>query len=33
MELLNKIYQARERIKNVARYTPLLKNKNLSKEF
>ena len=33
MELLDKIYQARERIKNVARHTPLMKNKNLSKEF
>ena len=33
MELLDKIYQARERIKNVARLTPLMENKNLSKEF
>jgi threonine dehydratase len=33
MELLDKIYQARERIKNVALHTPLILNENLSKEF
>ena len=33
MELLDKIYQARERIKNVAIHTPLMKNENLSEEF
>ncbi|NLZ94422.1 MAG: threonine ammonia-lyase IlvA [Bacteroidales bacterium] len=33
MELLDKIYQARERIKNVAIHTSLMKNENLSEEF
>src|SRR5690554_516400 len=33
MELLDKIHQARERIKNVAIHTPLMLNKNLSAEF
>lgn len=33
MELLDKIYEARERIKNVAVHTPLMKNENLSEEF
>lgn len=33
MELLDKIYEARERIKNVAIHTPLTKNDNLSDEF
>ncbi|NGX83993.1 threonine ammonia-lyase IlvA [Aequorivita sp. KMM 9714] len=33
MELLEKIYEARERIKNVAVHTPLMKNENLSEEF
>ena len=33
MELLDKIYQARERIKNVATHTLLMKNENLSEEF
>ena len=33
MELLDKIYQARERIKGVALHTPLQLNENLSEEF
>ncbi|MBB6680392.1 threonine ammonia-lyase IlvA [Aequorivita sp. 609] len=33
MELLEKIYEARERIKNIAVHTPLMKNENLSEEF
>jgi len=33
MELLDKIYQARERIKGVAEHTPLILNENLSEEF
>ena len=33
MELLDQIYQARERIKDVAIHTPLMKNENLSEEF
>ena len=33
MGLLDNIYQARERIKNVAIHTPLMKNENLSEEF
>lgn len=33
MELLEKVYQARERIKDVALHTPLMKNENLSDEF
>lgn len=33
MDLLDKIYQARERIKNVALHTPLMLNENLSAEF
>ncbi|WP_026449574.1 threonine ammonia-lyase IlvA [Aequorivita capsosiphonis] len=33
MELLEKVYEARERIKNVALQTPLMKNENLSEEF
>lgn len=33
MELLDKIYQARERIKGVAEHTPLMLNENLSEEF
>src|SRR5690606_26117680 len=33
MELLDKVYEARERIKNVALHTPLMKNENLSEEF
>ena len=33
MDLLDKIYQARERIKNVVKHTPLMKNENLSEEF
>lgn len=33
MELLEKVYQAKERIKNVAIHTPLMKNENLSEEF
>ena len=33
MRLLDKIYQARERIENVAIHTPLMKNENLSTEF
>lgn len=33
MELLEKVYEARERIKNVAIHTPLMKNENLSDEF
>ena len=33
MGLLDNIYQARERIKNVAIHTPLMKNENLSGEF
>lgn len=33
MELLDKIYQARERIKGVALHTPFMLNENLSEEF
>lgn len=33
MELLEKVYQARGRIKDVAIHTPLMKNENLSEEF
>src|SRR5690625_1310676 len=33
MDLLEEIYEARERIKNVAIHTPLIKNENLSEEF
>src|SRR5690554_6228161 len=33
MELLEKVYQAKERIKDVAIHTPLMKNENLSEEF
>lgn len=33
MELLDKIYQAKERIKGIANHTPLMLNKNLSAEF
>jgi threonine dehydratase len=33
MELLDKVYQARERIKNVAIHTSLMMNENLSEEF
>lgn len=33
MELLDKVYEAKERIKNVALHTPLMKNVNLSEEF
>lgn len=33
MELLDKVYEAKERIKNVALHTPLMKNENLSEEF
>ena len=33
MELLNQVYEARERIKGVAIHTPLMKNENLSAEF
>ncbi|MCG2419174.1 threonine ammonia-lyase IlvA [Aequorivita sp. F47161] len=33
MKLLDKVYQARERIKGVALHTPLMKNENLSEEF
>ncbi|HTN69175.1 MAG TPA: threonine ammonia-lyase IlvA [Dysgonamonadaceae bacterium] len=33
MELLDKIYQARERIKKVATHTSLMMNENLSEEF
>lgn len=33
MTLLDKVYQARERIKGVAVHTPLMKNENLSEEF
>ncbi len=33
MELLEKVYEARERIKGVAVHTPLMKNENLSDEF
>jgi len=33
MELLKEIYKARERIKDVAVHTPLMKNENLSEEF
>lgn len=32
MELLNKVYQAKERIKNVVIHTSLMKNRNLSEE-
>ena len=33
MQLLDEIYQARERIKDVAIHTSLMMNKNLSEEF
>lgn len=33
MELLNQVYEAKERIKGVAIHTPLMKNENLSAEF
>lgn len=33
MELLEKVYEAKERIKHVAIHTPLMKNENLSEEF
>lgn len=33
MELLDKVYEAKEQIKNVALHTPLMKNENLSEEF
>lgn len=33
MELLEKVYEARDRIKGVAVHTPLIKNENLSEEF
>ncbi|MCM4169368.1 threonine dehydratase [Arenibacter sp. H213] len=33
MGFLDKVYQAKERIKNVAIHTPLMKNENLSEEF
>ncbi|PWK19870.1 threonine ammonia-lyase IlvA [Xanthomarina spongicola] len=33
MALLEKVYEARERIKDVATHTPLMKNENLSEEF
>ncbi len=33
MELLDKVYQAKERIKGIAMHTPLMKNENLSEEF
>ena len=33
MELLDKIYRAKERIKGVAIHTPLMRNENLSEEF
>ena len=33
MELLEKVYQAKERIKDVAIHTPFMKNENLSEEF
>ena len=33
MNLLEKVYEARERIKDVAVHTPLMKNENLSEEF
>jgi len=33
MDLLEKAYEARERIKNVVVHTPLMKNENLSEEF
>ena len=33
MDLLDKIYLAKERIKNVAIHTPLMKNENMSEEF
>lgn len=33
MELLDKVYEAKEQIKNVALHTPLMKNVNLSEEF
>ncbi|MDG4945686.1 threonine ammonia-lyase IlvA [Weeksellaceae bacterium KMM 9713] len=33
MKLLDKVHEARERIKNVALHTPLMKNENLSEEF
>lgn len=33
INLLNKVYQAKEKIKNVATHTPLLKNPNLSELF
>lgn len=33
MNLLKKVYEARNRIKGVAVHTPLMKNDNLSEEF
>ena len=33
MDLIDKVYKARERIKNVAIHTPLMINENLSEEF
>ena len=33
MKLLEKVYEARDRIKGVAVHTPLMKNENLSEEF
>ncbi|OBX23054.1 MULTISPECIES: threonine ammonia-lyase IlvA [Bizionia] len=33
MELLDKVYQAKERIRGIAMHTPLMKNENLSEEF
>ena len=33
MDLIDKVYKARERIKNVAIHTPLMKNENLNEEF
>lgn len=33
MDLLEQVYQAKERIKSVALHTPLIKNENLSEEF
>ena len=33
MDLIDKVYKARERIKNVAIHTPLMMNENLSEEF
>lgn len=33
MDLIEQVYEARERIKNIAVHTPLMKNENLSEEF